>query len=503
MVYSLTLKAKIIDISADYPIIILNENSAKKINANHLDRMQLKIGDKTSTCVLDLSHSYIDENTVGLFKDTAIDLGINEGDEIKVNVLPHPKSIDYIISKIKNKTLNAEQLREIVKDINLNNISETELSAFVTSVYINGFNLDETKDFCKELIEIGDKIEFNEDKILDKHSIGGINGRVSMIITPIIASLGYKIPKTASRSITSAAGTADSMEVLAPVSFTVDEIKDIILKVGGVVSWEGKFDLCPVDNKIIKIEHALGVNPEGIMIGSILSKKKSIGSTHLVIDIPVGPEAKVKDKENGERLAKKLIAIGKSLDINIKALLTDGSCPCGNSFGPALEAKSVLEVLENKYFDSLANKACAISGELLELAGHVKDGEGYNYSKEIITSGKALEKFKEIIKAQGGNIFSSEEVPKAKFTKQIISPEDGKITTYSIKQFTKIATLLGAPVDKQAGVLLLKKLGSEVKKGDILFELHSNSEQKLEFTENYLKDNFPASFEKMVLEEFS
>ncbi|MDD3178088.1 MAG: thymidine phosphorylase [Candidatus ainarchaeum sp.] len=503
MTYSFLLNAKIIDISADYPIVILNPNVAKKLNANHLDRMQLEINNKITVCVLDTSHSYVDENSVGLFKDTAFDLNISNNDKIKISVLPHPKSVDYIISKINNKTLNAEQLREIVKDINSNSISEVELSAFITSIFINGFNIDETTDFCKELIEIGDKIEFNEKIILDKHSIGGINGRVSMIITPIISSLGYKIPKTASRSITSAAGTADAMEVLAPVSFTIDEIKEIINKVGGVISWEGKFDLCPVDNTIINIEHALNINPEGIMIGSILSKKKSIGSTHLIIDIPVGPEVKIKDKENGERLAKKFIAISKSLGIKTKVLLTDGLSPCGYSFGPALEAKSVLEILENKYFDNLASKSCAIAGELLELVGHVKEGQGYNFAKEIITSGKALEKFKEIIKVQGGNIFSSKDVPKASFIRNILSPENGTIISYSIKIFTKISSFLGAPIDKCAGVLIKKEIGSNVKKGEVLFEIHSDSEQKLKFTENYILDNFPVSFEKVILDEFS
>jgi len=498
----LELKIKILDIYANYPIVILHPRSSLSLGAQNLDRLEVFNETINTVFVLDTSTSYVTEQEMGIFRDTAKDLNLNDGDKVVVKLQNPPLATKYIMDKIKNKTLEKEEIDEIVKAIDKNSLSEVELSAFVTGVYINGLNLEETNFLCNSLVDIGDRIDFGENIILDKHSIGGINGRVSMILTPIIASLGYKIPKTASRSITSAAGTADAMEVLAPVSFDVDEIKEIINKTGGVVAWEGKFDLCPVDNKLIDIEHALGINPEGIMIASILSKKKSIGSTHLVIDIPVGRDVKIKNKEDGERLAKKFITISESLGIKSKVILTDGDKPCGDFFGPALEAKNVLEVLEGKYQDSVLEKACLLSGELLELVGKAKNGEGYLLAKEIVTSGKALEKFQEIIKAQGGTILRSEDVPKAKFIQKIYSSQAGDVNNFDVSKITHLAKLLGAPKDIEAGVVLFCQVGDSVQVNDAILEFHANTEEKISRAIEYLKDNNPVIFDKMVLEEF-
>ncbi len=498
----LNLKIKILDIYASYPVVILHPSTAEQIGAQNLDRLKLKTEKISSVFVMDTSNTYVDEQTIGMFKDTAKDFNLKDGDLVLINLLTPPLAIKYVMNKIKNKTLSEEEIREIVKDIDQNSLSEIELSAFVTGVYINGLNLEETKHLCNALVDIGDKIDFNEDVILDKHSIGGINGRVSMILTPIIASLGYKIPKTASRSITSSAGTADSMEVLAPVSFDVSEIKNIINTTNGVVAWEGKFDLCPVDNKLIDIEHALGINPEGIMIASILSKKKSIGSTHLIIDIPVGRDVKVKNKEDGERLAKKFITISNFLGINARAVLTDGDKPCGSYFGPALEAKNILEILECKYQDNVLEKACLLSGELLELVGHAKHGEGYLLAKEVVTSGKALDKFKEIIKAQGGSILKSEDVPVAKIKQNIIFEKAGTINGFDVLKITNIAKLLGCPKDVEAGVVLLYDVGDSIQANDAIFEFHANTDEKIKRAIDYFKDNNPIIFESMIIEEF-
>lgn len=498
----LNLKVKILDIYSNYPIVILHPESAIDLGAQNLDRLELKTESLDSVFVMDTSSSYVDKNTIGVFKDIAQDFDLKDGDLVTVSLLNPPLATKYIMNKVKNKTLSKEEIIEIVKEIDKNSLSEVELSAFVTGVFINGLNLDETKNLCNSLVDIGDRIDFGEDIILDKHSIGGINGRVSMLITPIIASFGYKIPKTASRSITSAAGTADSMDVLANVSFNVEEIKDIINKTGGVVAWEGEFDLCPVDNKLIDIEHALGINPEGIMIASILSKKKSIGSTHLVIDIPVGRDVKIKDKEDGERLAKKFITISNYLGIKTKVVLTDGDKPCGAFFGPALEAKNVLELLEGRYQDNVLEKSCLLAGELLELVGRAKKGEGYILAKDVVTSGKALDKFKEIITAQGGKIFNSSDVPCAKFIQKINSPEAGDIESFDVSKITHLAKLLGCPKDVEAGVVLLCDVGDSILKNDHILEFHANTEEKMKRAIEYFKENNPVIFDKVILEEF-
>ncbi len=501
----LKLKIKILDIYANYSVSILHPKTAKKISAHNLDRIDIKKTDFNQVFVLDTSSVYVDEESIGVFKDTAEEFNLKEGELVDVCLLSPSAANKYIFNKIKNKPLSKDQIIEIVADINKNSLSEVELAGFVTACQINDLSLEETTALCNALVDIGDRLDFDDEVILDKHSIGGINGRVSMIVTPIIASFGYKIPKTASRSITSATGTADAMEILAPVSFNVAEIKNIISKTNGVVVWEGKFDLCPVDNRLIDIEHALGINPEGIMVASILSKKKSIGSTHLIIDIPVGEQTKIKNPEDAERLAKKFLIISKDLGIKTKVLITDGKTPCGNSFGCSLEAKAVLEILEGKYFDNLAEKSCELAGELLELVGRAKKNEGYHLAKKTIENKQALNTFIKIIKAQGGKITRSEDVPKAKYVKQILSPEEGNMIDMDVFKLTQVAKFAGAPTDVLAGVFILKPVGHEVKKNEPVFEIHSDSETRLDYAYNYSQKtlNDLITFKKIIVKEFN
>jgi len=501
MVYTKSLKLKVIDIDANYPVAVLNHHTAKALSMKPLDRLQIKGKKSKATCILDTTETYVDDGTVGIFGDMAKELGFTNGEQVEVNLMAHPDSVDYIIKKIRNQPLTDQQIHRIVEDVLQNNLSEIEISAFLTAAYINGLNLEETISFSKALTDTGKIVKFDRKEILDKHSIGGINGRVSMLIVPIISAMGYWIPKTASRSISSAAGTADCMEVLGKVSFTIDELKKIVKETGGIVAWNGRLDLSPVDDKLIKIRHGLGLDPEGILIASILSKKKSAGSTHLVIDVPVGSEVKIHTKEDGERLAKKFVIIGHELGIKTRVLLTDGESPCGKYFGAALEAKGALEILENKYFDNLSEKACRVAGELFELVGRVKEGEGYALAKEVLSSGKALLKFKEIVNAQGGTIFSSQEITKAKLIKQIFAENDGKIEHMSVSKFTEIARLAGAPFDKLSGVVLMKDVGATIKNGELVYEIHAENPDKLEQACDFAKKNNPIVFESMILEE--
>jgi len=499
MTITIQLKVKILDITAEVPVCVMNVEDAREIDAGYLSRIEISNPKGKGTCILDTSLTFVDVGVIGLFRNVAQQLKLDDNSKVTVNLLPPTKSVTHIINKIKNKILSKDDIYDIVKDIDDNKVTDLELSSFVTACYINGLNIDESKHLCNALIDAGDSLNYGKKEILDKHSIGGINGRVSLILTPIISSLGYFMPKTASRSIASAAGTADCMEVLAPVGFTLPEIKKILEKTGAVIAWEGKFDLCPVDNTIIKVEHALSINPEGIMIASILSKKKSAGATHLVIDVPVGSKMKVKDKESAERLAKKLVSVSKSLGIKAKAILTDGEEPCGRAFGAALEAREVMRILENRYFDNLANKSCILAGELLELAGRCKEGEGFDLAKETLVNGKALLKMQEIIRAQGGTITSSDQIKDAKYKQEIFSKDEGTIKGWDIESLTKIARCAGAPEDKEAGVLLCRYVGETIKKGDKILEIYSNSKDRLDYATQYYQEDNAIKFDSIIL----
>jgi len=289
------------------------------------------------------------------------------------------------------------------------------------------------------------------------------------------------------------------MEVLAPVSLPMEKIVEITEKHGGVIAWGGAVDLAPADDKIIKIEHPLSLDPEGQVIASVLAKKASVGSKYVVIDLPVGKYVKIKDKTIALRMAKKFVQVGKEIGMHVEAVLTNGEEPSGPAFGPALEAKYALEVLEGKRSDGLAQKACELAGVLFEMVGASKQGKGYEKALEILESGKALKKMKEIIKAQGGKIDSSDKVPMAPYKREFKSGADGVIEEVNIYELTKIARFSGSPANKTAGVMIHKFAGDKVKEGESLLTIYAENKEKLSQAEKYAMKNIPFTFKHIIL----
>jgi AMP phosphorylase len=232
-----------------------------------------------------------------------------------------------------------------------------------------------------------------------------------------------------------------------------------------------------------------------------MAKKASVGATHLVIDLPVGPDVKISSKEKGEIMAKKFIEVGKSLGIRTEVLITDGTEPSGKAFGAALEAKYALEILEGKFFDNLAQKACELAGALFELVGRSEKGKGTALAKEILESGKAHKKMLEIIRAQGARALSSKEIKPARFVKRIPAPDSGEISRINVRTIINIARIAGAPADSKAGVMLFVEGGDKAKKAAPLFEIHAENKKKLYLAEAFAKKNCPIELQKAVLEK--
>lgn len=211
------------------------------------------------------------------------------------------------------------------------------------------------------------------------------------------------IPKTSSRAITSPSGTEDTMSVLAPVDFSAAELKQAALKAGGTVVWGGSLHLAPADDVFIRIEHELRIDPESQMTASIIAKKLAVGADFIVLDLPVGHESKLSSSDEGQRLSFKFIDIGAKLGVIVRCGNTYGGQPIGYAMGPALEAREPLEALEGKGPTSLIEKSTALPGLLLELGAKAAQGEGQELAREILSSGKALKRMREIINAQGGD----------------------------------------------------------------------------------------------------
>ncbi|MBU2590167.1 MAG: AMP phosphorylase [Nanoarchaeota archaeon] len=473
------LKIKDVDIaSGDILVAILNEKDALELGIQATDRIKIKRlrSNKHITAVVDIATS-IKQGQLGLFEEGLKLLNLKDKDSVEVTCGEPPKSIILIKDKLDGKRLTEEQINLIIEDIIENRFSDKEMTYFVSACYIRGLNLKETVSLTKSIVNTGTKIDLGKKIVLDKHCIGGIpNNRTTMIVIPILASLGYTIPKTSSRSITSPAGTADTMEVLAPVALSEAKIKSVVSKTNACIVWGGNTNLAAADDKLIKVRHPLKIDPEGMLLASILAKKKAVGATHVLIDIPYGYGAKFENKRSAKVLSKKFIKLGELLGMKIKVILTDGSQPIGNGVGPVLEAMDILSVLKSNGPNDLRAKAIYMATELLKML-RVKNAK--EKVIETLNSGKAYDKFMEIIKAQGGK--KHFKLQKAKFFHSVLAKKDGKISSINNKGISTIARRAGAPQNKAAGLYLRVHKNQMVKKGEVLFTIYARTKEKLQF----------------------
>ena len=273
------------------------------------------------------------------------------------------------------------------------------------------------------------------------------------------------------------------MEVLASVSHSKKEIKGILKITKACLVWGGALDLAPADDKIIKIEEPISINYEGLMIASILAKKVVVNANRIIIDIPVGNEAKIQRYKDAKHLKKKFIKLGKKLHMKVKVIITNGSQPIGNGIGPGLEARDVLLVLQNKGPKDLKEKSIKLAESLLKLCNKPK-----RLARQILESGEAYKKMQEIIKAQGGNPnIQPENIKLSKYKKTFYSQKKGKITKVSNHLTAKYAKLAGAPSEKGSGIYLYKHLKEKVKENEPLFDVYSEDKERLKQISHLIK----------------
>lgn len=398
-------------------------------------------------------------------------------------------AIKTIQKKLVGKKLSYREIYTLMDEIAHHKLSQVLTTYFVASSFQDGFSPDELYYFTKAMVETGTKLSF-EGIVADKHSTGGLAGtRTSMIIVPIIAAAGFTIPKTSSRAITSPSGTADAMEVLAPVTFTTDHLKTIVEKTGGCLVWGGKLGIAPADDVIIDVEEELSFEPFDKIIISVMAKKVAVGANHLVLDIPVGKTMKIKHKKDAEKIASKFRALAKRFNIEVTIDINHASQPAGNSVGPMLEARDVLFVLEQHKArpEDLEVKALRLAGLLLDICYKTakinppaggKNGEAE--AKRILQSGEALAKFKEIIKEQGGDPEVTSET--LKFTNHkhdVKAQKRGRIVSLQNYNLSTVARILGSPQDVQAGIYMHKKIGAQVESDDVIMTLYAKDPQKI------------------------
>ncbi len=495
------LKAKIIPIRIGKDAVIMNQADADELGLLEGDRVRV-IAKKSTIATVQIAMGLIEKGELGVCHEVAEECEIEEGSEVKIVPVPKPRSVEYIRKKLDGGKLTKDEIYTIVKDIVSNALTEVELTAFVLSSYIHGLDFDEIEWLTRAMIETGETLTFEEGIVVDKHSIGGVPGnKISLIIVPTVAAAGLLIPKTASRAITSASGTADTMEVLANVNLSVEEIKEITERVGGVIAWGGATNIAPADDRIIRVEYPLAIDPRPQLLASVMAKKGAIGAKNIVIDIPVG-SPKVPNIETGRKLANDFVELGRRLGLNVTCALTYGGQPVGRAIGPALEAWEALKTMEEKRgARSLIEKALGIAGILFEMTGMTTNG--YAYAEEIFKSGKTLEKFRQIVEAQGGDPnVKSDEIPIGDKTYDILAPIDGAVAVVNNQRIVKVARAAGAPKDKGAGVLLHKKGGQHVKAGEKLFTIYAEKEWKLDKAIEIAMREPPVIVSGMILEKY-
>lgn len=430
-----------------------------------------------------------DENIVGpeelgLSEQAFRRLGLEEGSSIAITPAEPPRSLDHLRQKIHGHTLDHKQIEEIISDIAGYRYSEMEIAAFLVSSA--GFmTTSEMLSLTQAMALAGNKLQWNPPIVVDKHCIGGIPGnRTSMIVVPIVAAHGLLIPKTSSRAITSPAGTADTMEVLARVDLSMHEMKQVVEDCNGCIVWGGHVNLSPADDVLISVERPLAIDTREQMVASIMSKKISAGSTHLLLDIPVGPSAKIHSHDDAMRLRKLFEYVGDQLGLHVDVVVTDGREPIGNGIGPVLEARDVMAVLKGDPSApaDLREKSLQIAGDLLEADPALRGGSGYARAEKLLNSGEALHSMQRIIDAQGR---AQKPSPLGELVYDVRAPEDGLVRSIDCFRLARIARLAGAPLDKGAGIDLFKKVGSRVKKNDVLYRIHSCFETDYSFSRSF------------------
>ncbi len=401
-------------------------------------------------------------------------------------------AIEAIKKKLLGKKINYQEAFAVMDEFT-KGMEEVFVAYFTASSFRKGFTMEELYYLVKAMVETGDKIKF-EGIVADKHSIGGMPGtRTTPIIVAIVASAGYQIPKVSSRAITTPAGTADVMEVLCEVDFSITEITRIVNRVGGCIVWNGKLNIAPADDIIIRVEEPLSFESFDKIIVSILAKKIAMSSNQLILDLPVGPTMKLKYAYDALRFKRKFMALCRKFAINVKVDINHQSEPLGQGIGAALEARDVLKVLQRHPDRSLSleAKSVKLASRLLDMCfkADKKNEDGLKVAEYQLSSGKALAKFREIIQYQRGNPdVSWNDIKLASHKREIKATHSGVVKTLNNYYLSALAKVLGAPQERRAGLYLHKKLGEKVKKNDILFEMYSQNYNSLDEAERSLKN---------------
>jgi thymidine phosphorylase len=472
-----------------HPVVYLRSDSpiCKAEGFEAQSRLEIRCGERCVVATLNVAVApllELDEAGVSEAAWRALDAA--EGTRVQLAHAPPLPSFGAIRAKIFGRPLERDAAGAIVTDIAAGRYSDIELAAMIAACSGNRLDAAETCSLTAAMIAAGQRLRWDAPLVVDKHCVGGLPGnRTTLLVVPIIAACGLVIPKTSSRAITSPAGTADVMETLAPVALDAAAMRRVVELEGGCIAWGGAMALSPVDDLLIRVERPLGLDSDGLLVASILSKKVAAGSTHVLVDIPVGRTAKVRSLDAASALAQRLRWVGEQLGLVVSIELTDGSQPVGRGIGPALEAFDVLAVLQNQPGapQDLRRRGLLLAGHLLEASGKAAAGWGLAKATEVLASGAAWRKLQAICAAQGG----MREPPRAAYTQDLCSAHAGRVAAIDNRALARCAKLAGAPKAAAAGLMFHAPLGAMVEVGQPLLTLHAESPGELAYALAYAR----------------
>lgn len=414
---------------------------------------------------------------------------------------------DIIRKKRDGEVLSDEEIYEVIKEYTKGNIPDYQMSAFCMAVYYKGMNDNETAVLTDAMAKSGDMLDlsFLGENTVDKHSTGGVGDKTTLVVAPLVASLGGIIAKMSGRGLGHTGGTIDKLESIDGfnVEMSSDDFMSTVSNNKIAVIGQSK-NLAPADKMLYALRDVTAtVDSLPLIASSIMSKKLAAGARSIVLDVKVGSGAFMKNIESARALAEKMTSIGKHNGRNVSAVLTNMDEPLGYCIGNSLEVKEALSVLQGAGPNDLREVCVTLASEMLSLVHGWSNKDSIQRASDALTSGLALQKFREWISSQGGDISFIENtdlLPSCNLVKEVISQHDGYVTSINAEQIGISSAILGAgrqsktdSIDYGAGIILKKKVGDRIEKGEIIAELYTNNESSFSAAEKMLLDAYDLS----------
>ncbi len=469
----------------DTMVALINELDAGEYGVGIGDKVALELSGRRDLIYvhLDTTDSLVEEGEIGFYENVWDKYDIKFGEIVKVVLVPPSEAVQSIRKKLLGGKLNYEEVFSIIKDISNDKIGKILTTYYAAAGYSPGFDEEEMYYMTKAMASTGDTLRF-EGIIADKHSIGGVGGKgITPLVIPIVSCLdGISVPNTSTRAITSASATTDMLEVIMPMSFSKEELESFMMSHNAFMVWGGGLDLAPADDKIIQVQKPIGIESIDKFVASIVAKKLAQGVNHVIFDIPVGKGAKIETEEEYRKVESTFKRVCKKFDIKVVTFRRNVAGIDGFAVGPSLECREFLRIYErdDRRSKQLEEDALRMTAELIELCGKAGKGQGYKLAKEILESGDAFDKLKEIIKLQGGNEdISSNSLEIGGITQEVKAEESGIIKNIINKKVFEVCRALGNPRIKEAGMYFHKKPGDRVELGERLVTLYATTDSRM------------------------